>query len=431
MTRSIVLNRQDVLPRVNLSWLDRALRSYLLRVGASLEAGRLVIVDELGRMELGHAGEPVKLSVHDLSFYRMLALGGSIGLAEAYALGMWQADDLGRLARLFAHNAQALQALESGLTRLTRPAQQLLHELNRNTLAGSRRNIAAHYDLGNDFYSLFLDETLSYSAGIFERPDATLLEASQAKLERVCQKLCLGPGDHLLEIGTGWGALAMHAAARFGCQVTTTTISEEQYRLARERVERAGLTGRVRVLHEDYRALRGRYDKLVSIEMIEAVGHHYYDAFFGQLDCLLEPHGLALIQAIVTPDQRYERARHSVDFIKRYIFPGCCLPSIARIQDSVARVTQLRLVHLEDLSEHYARTLSAWRARFVEARPALRELGYEESFILMWEWYLAYCEGGFAERYIGDVQLVLEGPRGRSDLLTSLQPPSAARTQLP
>jgi cyclopropane-fatty-acyl-phospholipid synthase len=279
-----------------------------------------------------------------------------------------------------------------------------------NTRAGSRRNIAHHYDLGNELFSLFLDESMTYSSAIYDRPDASLGEAQTAKLERVCDKLDLGPEDHLLEVGTGWGALAVHAARAHGCRVTTTTVSREQHDAAQERVRAAGLEGRVEVLLRDYRDLEGQYDKVVSIEMIEAVGHEYLDAFFRACSDRLAPHGLMLLQAITIADQHYERHRASVDFIKKYIFPGSCIPSVTSMVTSATRATDLRLSDLEELTPHYARTLRAWRERFLGKSDPVRRLGYDDAFIRMWEYYLASCEGAFEERYLGCVQMVFTKP---------------------
>ncbi|MFN0135967.1 MAG: class I SAM-dependent methyltransferase, partial [Phycisphaerae bacterium] len=310
----------------------------------------------------------------------------------------------------FIANAATLQAMSSGLTRLVQPLHRVFHWRRENTRDGSRRNIAAHYDLGNDFYKLWLDDTMAYSAGIFETHSATMRDASIAKMDRLCRKLRLTPSDHLLEIGTGWGGLAIHAAQQFGCRVTTTTISRRQFEFARERVAALGLADRVTVLREDYRDLRGQYDKLVSVEMIEAVGHQYFDTFFRKVSGLLRPHGQACIQAITVADRFYEHARRDVDFIKRYIFPGSCLPSIAVMSDSIARVTDMTITHVEDITAHYARTLRLWRDAFLARHEQVRALGLPQSFIRMWEFYLCYCEAGFAQRTIGTVQMSMVKP---------------------
>jgi cyclopropane-fatty-acyl-phospholipid synthase len=307
----------------------------------------------------------------------------------------------------------ALDGLETGLARFTNPLRKAVHALRRNSRDGSRRNIAAHYDLGNDLLRCFLDETLMYSSATFEHAQQGLHEAQLARLDRICRKLELGPDDHLLEIGTGWGGLALHAAQHFGCRVTTTTISREQWTLARERVRAAGLEGRIEVLCEDYRDLTGTYDKLVSIEMIEAIGHEYHDTYFARCAQLLKPEGAMLLQAITIADQRYERARRSVDFIQRYIYPGSCIPSVAALSDSIARASDLRVFDLEDIGPHYATTLAHWRQNFRANLPRIRALGYDDTFLRMWEYYLCYCEGGFAERVLGDVMMLLVKPRNR------------------
>ena len=301
----------------------------------------------------------------------------------------------------------------SSAARLLSPLRLITHLMRPNTSAGSRRNIAAHYDLGNDFFSLFLDETLAYSCAIFPAGDSTLMQASTAKFDRICRKLELTPEDHLLEIGAGWGGFALHAAREYGCRVTTTTISRRQYEFARERIQAAGLAHRVTVLKDDYRMLRGSYDKLASIEMIEAVGHRNLDTYFRVCSELLKPRGMMLLQAIIIPDQRYDRYRRSVDFIQRYIFPGGCLPSVGAICNSVGRATDFRIFHLEDITPHYAETLAHWRRRFEAGRDRVRNLGFSEEFIRTWEYYFCYCEGGFRERVIGDVQILLTRPECR------------------
>jgi cyclopropane-fatty-acyl-phospholipid synthase len=300
-----------------------------------------------------------------------------------------------------------MQAQQHWYTRL---GLRLAHLLNRNTHSGSRRNISAHYDLGNDFFRLFLDPTMMYSSAIFESPADTLETAAVAKLDEICRQLELSPEDHLLEIGTGWGGMAIHAASRYGCRVTTTTISREQYEHARAEVERHGLSDRITVLCEDYRQLTGEYDKLVSIEMIEAVGHDFYRSYFQCCSKLLKADGKMVIQAITIPDQRYDRARRSVDYIKRYIFPGGCLPSLAVIAQHIAEDTDLQLVHLRDITRDYARTLAHWRERFLANLDSVRAMGFDERFIRMWEFYLCYCEGGFRERIIGTAQLAFAKP---------------------
>lgn len=403
-----------------------ARRAFLARL-RSLRKGQLILIDGDERYSFGaittECALKATLVVRDRRFYGSIGLGGTLGAGEAYIDGFWTADDLTALVRIMALNPQVAGGLDSGLARLAQPLRAFYHFLNKNTERGSRRNIAAHYDLGNDFFALFLDESMMYSCAIFEREGMSLREASLAKVQRICRKLRLGPADHLLEIGAGWGGFALHAAANYGCRVTTTTISKQQHALAVERIAKAGLAERVTVLLEDYRKLEGQYDKLVSIEMIEAVGHHFLDAYFGACSRLLRPQGLMLLQAITIADQEFEAAARRVDFIKRYIFPGSCIPSVGAICHSITRATDLRLVHLEDLTPHYATTLRAWRERMFAQLDRVRALGYSDEFIRMWEFYLCYCEGGFAERYIGDVQMLFAKPLARQ---APILPPLAA-----
>jgi len=385
---------------------------------AGIEHGELVLHEAGSEYRYGErtgrCSLTATLRIHDARFYSDMAFGGSIGAGEAYMQGWWSVDDLTALVRILICNRSVLDGMEGGLARLTGPLQKALHWFNRNTREGSRRNIAAHYDLGNDFFRLFLDPTLMYSSAIFENAGMTLEEAQLARLERICRALELQSSDHLLEIGTGWGGMAMHAARHYGCRVTSTTISREQFDLARERIEQAGLSDQITVLLEDYRDLIGSYDKLVSIEMVEAVGHQFYDTYFGQCGRLLNDNGLMLLQAITIADQRYEQARRSVDFIQRYIFPGSTIPSVTAMLDSVTRSSDMRLVSLLDIGPHYATTLRMWRENFHRERDAVRALGYPESFLRMWEFYLCYCEGGFEERVISDAQLLFAKPGNRS-----------------
>jgi len=397
--------------------LDRLARAGLLRALRGLREGRLV-VEEGGREHV--FGEPTervpwsgRVTVHDPAFFRRTALGGTIGQCESYMDGDWDADDLATVGRILLCNREVFHGFDRGADWLRRPLHLVGHRLRRNSPGRARRNISRHYDLGNDFFERFLDATMTYSAGIFERPEATMEEASEAKYERLCRKLSLRPEHHVLEIGSGWGGFALHAAARHGCRVTTTTISRRQHDRARERVRAAGLEDRVTVLLEDYRRLRGRFDRCVSIEMIEAVGHQYLDGYFRVACERLAPDGLFALQAILVPDQRFERHKRSVDFIKRYIFPGGCLPSVNAILDACRRRTDFQLVHLEDITPHYAGTLARWRERLRKGWDEIRGLGYEERFLRLWEYYLCNCQAAFAERYVSDAQLVLARPGAR------------------
>lgn len=395
--------------------LDRFLRQRMQQQLAGFGHGQLVIQDALGTLQLGQAdsGPSITLQIHDPGFYRALATHGSVGAGQAYMDGLWQCSDLVALIQLLVRNRDLLDGMETGSARLGGLAMKALHALRRNTREGSRRNIAAHYDLGNEFFGLFLSPDLMYSSACWEGAGDTLEAASRRKLDLICRKLALGPDDHVLEIGTGWGGFALHAARHYGCRVTTTTISREQRDLAAQRIAEAGLGGRITLLQSDYRDLSGQYDKLVSIEMIEAVGADFQDSYFGQIGRLLKPDGLALVQAITIEDHRYEQALKSVDFIKRHVFPGCFIPSINAMLASKTRSSDLALVALEDFGLSYARTLQAWRERFLAQLPAVRAQGFDERFIRLWEFYLAYCEGGFRERSIGVSHLVLAKPGWR------------------
>ena len=404
------------LPRADsrLPALQTLARRVCLRLLANIQFGSLVLHDGGEAFHFGTTGDPAQphaeVHVHDRGLYRMMLSGGSIASGEAYMQGMWTSPNLVAVMRLFSANLPTLELLESRQSWLVRLGLKLSHALKRNTHSGSRKNISAHYDLGNDFFSLFLDPTMMYSAALFQTDSTGLDEASVAKLDELCRQLELNSGDHLLEIGTGWGGLAIHAAGTYGCRVTTTTISREQYEHARARVREAGLEDRVTVLCEDYRKLEGSFDKLVSVEMIEAVGHEFYSSYFSRCSQLLKPNGKMVIQAITIADQRYAAARNSVDFIQRYIFPGGSLPSVAVIAAHLARDTDLQMVHLRDITRDYALTLAHWRERFLEAQAAVRQLGFDQTFVRMWEFYLAYCEGGFRERIIGTVQLAFAKP---------------------
>jgi cyclopropane-fatty-acyl-phospholipid synthase len=364
--------------------------------------------------------------VHHPRFYRRVLLGGDLGAADSWIDGDWTCDDLTRLVRIFLRRPDLAGRLHSLFSLPSLLVARLRHLWRRNTHLGARRNIHEHYDLGNEFFELFLDDTLCYSCGVFERPDTSLDEASRAKLFRVCAKLDLQPTDRLVEIGSGWGGLAVYAAENFGCQVTTTTISPAQERVAVGRVRDANLNEQVRVLNRDYRDLDGTYDKLVSIEMIEAVGHEYFSEFFRRASDLLAPHGRMLLQAIVIKDQRFAAHLRTADFIRQHIFPGGCLPSVTALCEAMTQASDLRLVHLEEMSQHYVRTLQHWRERFWQQMDAVRQLGLRESFIRKWDYYLRYCEAAFAERQVNVVQMLLAKPECRLDPLTMALPSVSA-----
>lgn len=388
------------------------LRRGVLRQLARLKHGQLVVVEDGERMLFGAPGSALVGEIHilDAAAWGMVASNGSIGAGEAFIHGYWSSPDLTAVVRVFVSNLEVLDAMEGGLARVGRPLVQGLHWLNRNTRKGSQKNIAAHYDLGNELFEQFLDPTMMYSAAQFLTPEDNLEQAQLNKLERICQKLALKPSDHLLEIGTGWGSMAVYAAQNYGCRVTTTTLSKEQYAFTAKRIEQLGLQDQVTLLLKDYRDLTGEYDKLVSIEMIEAVGHRFLPTYFKQCAQLLKSNGLMLLQAITIREQRYEQAKRGVDFIQRYIFPGGALPCVQKMLEIVGRDTDMNLLHMEDFGLHYAKTLRLWHENFRRAHGRLSELGYDDYFLRLWEFYLCYCEGGFLERTIGTAQLLLAKP---------------------
>lgn len=407
--------------------LQQRVRDLVLKRLESLTLGRLFIVEGDAIYSFGDAQVDLSATiyVHNLRFYGEIAFGGSIGAGEAYMLGYWTCDNLCALIRIMVLNQSVMDTLEGGFAWLARPFLKILHWLNRNTQDGSRKNIAAHYDLGNAMFELFLDPTMMYSSAIFDDPSMTLEQASLCKLQRICDKLQLNENDHVLEIGSGWGGFAIYAAQNHGCKITTTTLSKAQYDFAVSRIGQAGLGDKIQVLISDYRELQARFDKLVSIEMIEAVGHQFYEPYFAKCAALLKPEGMMLLQAITIVDQRYAAARKSVDFIQRYIFPGSCIPSVTAMLDSITRASDLRLFDLEDIGPHYARTLAEWRRNFFRNLESIKALGYPEEFIRMWEFYLCYCEGGFEERALSDVQMLLVKPgTRRAVLLENPQPGS-------
>ena len=405
-----------VKPRI----LDSLARKAVLRRLADLRHGELTLLDGPQEYRFGQPTErcnlSVRVTVRDQRFYSDIAFAGTIGAGEAYMCNYWETNDLTALIRIFAVNRRLQDDMEGGLALITIPIQKILHWFNRNTRSGSRKNIAAHYDLGNELFRIMLDETMMYSSAIFTHGEMPLHEAQINRMDIICKKLDLKPSDHLLEIGTGWGGFSMHAARNYGCRVVTTTISREQYELACKRVRKEGLSDRITVLLKDYRELSGQYDKLVSIEMIEAVGADNLETYFKQCGRLLKPDGAMLLQAITIADQRYNQALREVDFIQQYIFPGGFLPSIQAMSTTMTRSSDLRIVQLDDIGPHYVTTLAAWRERFLERLDDVRALGFDERFIRMWLFYLCYSEGGFRERALGTVQMLLTRPEWRGDV---------------
>lgn len=386
----------------------RLARAAVVALGRHLRDGTIVLHEGPARTVLG-AGEPtVHVTVHDPRAHAAL-LRGSSGLGEAYVLGWWDTDDLTTLARLLLRGTSGPRRALDRLGAAARPLLDPPARLRRSDTSADRRNIRAHYDIGNDFFALMLDPTMTYSCALFDRPDLALADGQAAKLDRICQRLDLSPSDHVVEIGTGWAGFAVHAAARYGCRVTTTTISRAQHEYAAKRVADAGLSDRVTVLDAHYRDLSGSFDKLVSIEMIEAVDWRDHDRFFGTCAGLLRPGGMAALQAIVIADESFERAKRHDDFIRRSIFPGGCLPSVTSLHTS-ARRAGLRLVDLRDIGDHYPETLRRWRANVDDHAEEVAALGLGTEFRRLWDLYLTYCEAAFLEHHVSDVQVVFEKP---------------------
>jgi cyclopropane-fatty-acyl-phospholipid synthase len=375
----------------------------------SLREGSLEMISGGRTLRFGDQSAALRayVVVHKERFFQRALLGGDIALGEAWMDGDWSSPDLVAVVRLAVRNLARIEEQNGVLSALSRLFDVLRHRLRGNSISGSRRNIGAHYDLSNRFFQLFLDRGMMYSCGYYESAGDTLEQAQFQKLDRICRKLVLRPEDHVLEIGTGWGGFAEHAVRHYGCRVTTTTISRQQHDYARERFRSFHEGASIELLEEDYRNLRGQYDKIVSIEMFEAVGLRYYDEFFGACDRLLRPSGTMLLQTITINEQAFRAYRRRADWIQKYIFPGAELASVCEILRSLARVSSLSPFHAEDIGTHYARTLAAWRERFHQALPEVRALGFDDRFVRMWDYYLAYCEGAFLERHIGDFQLLL------------------------
>ena len=391
--------------------LHRIARSLVFRQLKKIDTGYISIQEGNKKFSFGKKGNlSAHITVHDLRFYGALAFGGSIGVSEAFMQKFWSVNDLTKLIRIMAINQNAMDQLESLFNVFLKPILKCLHYLNQNSVKGSRINISKHYDLGNDFFSLFLDSTMMYSSAVFKNPQDSLYQGSMHKLEMICQGLELNAQDHVIEIGSGWGGFAIYAAQNYGCKVTTTTISKQQYLFVKQKIKDLKLTHKIKVLLSDYRHLKGQYSKLVSIEMLEAVGYQYYDIYFKVCSHLLKPDGIAFIQTITIADQRYEKAKHSVDFIQRYIFPGSCIPSLTALQNSITESSDLKIYQVRDIGDHYARTLALWRIAFFKRLSEVKALGFDDVFIRMWHFYLAYCEGGFKEKAISDIHLKLIKP---------------------
>ena len=388
-----------------------------LRALATRMSHGTLLIDEGGSSFSVGSGEPtIHISVLDPQAYGAWLRQGSVGFAESYIAQWWETDDLTGVVRLLSQNLERPLSLLDALGRLVAPSLSLWQRLSPPSKATDATNVRAHYDLPLPLFSAMLDESMTYSCAVFEHPDVTLAEAQRAKLDRICEKLSLGTDDHVVEIGTGWGSFAIHAARHYGCRVTTTTLSKSQRDLATKRVVEAGLTDRVEVLGLDYRDLSGQYNKLVSIEMIEAVDWRRYGAFFAACRRLLKKDGLMMLQAIVVADSSFERAKQHEDFIRKLIFPGGCLPSIAALSQALRRSSDLRILDLEDIGQHYAATLRHWLNRLEARWPEIASAGFDEEFHRMWRLYLCYCEAAFLERHISDVQIVIGGPNYRPAL---------------
>ena len=390
------------------TFLTSVFKNGLKKKLSHLNVGCISVVDGEDQFSFGDTDSElqVNVQVHSQEFYVMTGSGGAMGIAEAYILGYWTSDDVVMLMRIILKNRSILMSLDNGFAKFLSPINKLIHRSRQNTLKGSKENILAHYDLSNDFYKLWLDPTMTYSCAYFRDTKTTLKDASIEKLDRMCRKLKLSEVDNILEVGTGWGSFSIHAAKNYGCNITTTTISDAQYEYAKARVVEEGLESKINVINKDYRKLDGQYDKIVSIEMIEAVGYEYISEYFSKLSSLLKPDGLMALQGITYNDQNFDTYKDSVDFIKKYIFPGSCLISISQIIDVIKNKTDLSMIDMEDITRHYAETLNRWRKNFMNVLPEVKEMGYSKAFINMWEFYFLYCEAGFLERNIGDVQLV-------------------------
>lgn len=392
------------------NWLDKRCRSLVHSVFSKLTYGQLEVVEGSNHHffpeHIEDKSLKAKLVIHDISIYRDFVRGGSIGAAEAFIAGKWTSPNLTNVIRIFAKAQQQTDSLENNKSWLNKLKNSFSHWQNRNTQSGSKRNILAHYDLGNELYTRFLDPSMMYSSAIYPNQNATLAEAQQHKLKTICERLSLNEQDHLLEIGTGWGGLAIYAAQHYGCKITTTTISDAQFNYAKQQVKALNLGDKITLVKKDYRELSGSFDKVVSIEMIEAVGYDYLPSFFKQCNARLKSGGKLLIQSITIADQRFEHYKNNVDFIQRYIFPGGFLPSINALSQHITEHSSLVVESLDDIGLDYARTLAHWRTNFLASWAELTNLGFDNTFKRLWLYYFAYCEGAFLERSTSAVHLV-------------------------
>ena len=397
------------------NYINKLARNIVSHQLAKIHHGQLLITENKKVSVFGTRNRiRADIKVLNPNFYAYILFGGSIGAAESYMRGDWRSKNLTDVIRLMAVNSAAMDSMEGSYKLLLQPLFKIIHYLNKNTVAGSKKNIVRHYDLSNDFFALFLDTSMMYSSAIYANTKMNLEEAAINKIKIICEKLKLKSTDRLVEIGSGWGGFAIYAAQNYGCHVTTTTISEQQFLYVKNKIKQLKLSKKITLVKKDYRQLTGKYNKLVSIEMIEAVGHHFYDTYFSKIASLLTDDGVALIQAITIRDQRYKAALKSVDFIQKYIFPGSTIPSVTSMQESLTRSTDMTIFDIQDIGSDYARTLNAWKVKFVANKARIKELGFDAEFMRMWFFYFCYCEGGFKEKVISDIHLHLTKPLYRN-----------------
>ena len=390
------------------SFLINFFKNQLLKEFEKLNYGRIIVKDGNEKFEFGLLNSDLLVNVTILNskFYSFIGTNGLIGASEAYTLGYWKSDDIVKLIQIIFRNKETMSALDSTFSIFIKPLNSLLHKGRQNSIIGSKKNILAHYDLSNEFYKLWLDNTMTYSCGIFENENSSMEDASYEKIDRLCRKINLCENDNILEIGTGWGSFAIYAAKKYGCNIVTTTISDSQYQYVKSRIEKENISNKVKLIKSDYRNLDGKFNKIISIEMIEAVGYKYIPTYFKKISSLLTEKGQFAMQGITYNDHNFETYRKSVDFIQKYIFPGSCLISINHITEIIKKYTDLSISHLEDITHHYARTLNIWRENFISQKNEIKKLGFSDEFINLWEFYLVYCEAGFLERNIGDYQFI-------------------------
>ena len=409
--KNIVKNIED---KSKPSFLNNFFKKIIIKKFSNIKKGYIKLTDKDKLLELGDSKSEIKcdIKINSSEFYTFIGSGGLLGACEAYSLDYWETNNLPNLIKIMILNKSLMNSLDSGLASLIKPINKLIHYQRQNTIIGSKKNILAHYDLSNEFYKLWLDETMTYSCGIFKDKNSSLKDASIEKLDRICKKLDLKEGDHVLEIGTGWGSFAIHAAKKYKCNITTTTISDSQFEYAKNKIKSEKLDSKINLINKDYRHLEGKFDKIVSIEMIEAVGNNNIQTYFEKVSSLLKNNGKFAMQGITYNDQNFDKYKNSVDFIKKYIFPGSCLISINQVSKISKKYTDLIFEDLEDITQHYVTTLQIWRENFFNRLEDIKKLGFSSSFIKLWEFYFVYCEAGFAEKNIGDYQFVFSKKEG-------------------